>query len=140
MLSEHLARHRPLFDGLAIRYSIEAEDITGFFDRELMTGVLNNIINNAIRYTDRQIRIIARTSDGFLVIAVEDDGKGYPEVMLTEGEASFGAVNFERGSTRLGLYFASAIARLHQQDERQGGIRLSNGGSLGRGVFEIWLP
>ena len=46
-LSEHMARHVPLLDGLGIDYAIEADDINGFFDDDLLTGVLNNTINNA---------------------------------------------------------------------------------------------
>lgn len=139
-LSEHLARHKPLLQGLGIDYSVVAEDINGFFDDDLLTGVLNNTINNAIRYTKKQILLTASERDGYLVIGVEDDGQGYPENMQHNGTLSFKSLDFKSGSTSLGLFFASSVAKLHSEGERSGSIRLHNGGSLGGGVFEIWLP
>ncbi|MGM0769473.1 MAG: sensor histidine kinase [Pseudomonadota bacterium] len=139
-LSEHLARHTPLLQGLGIDYSVEAEDINGFFDDDLLTGVLNNTINNAIRYTKSRILLTACERDGYLVIGVEDDGQGYPESMQHSGTLSFKSLDFNSGSTSLGLFFASSVATLHNEGERSGSIRLRNGGHLGGGVFEIWLP
>ncbi|OZB16814.1 MAG: ATP-binding protein [Marinobacter sp. 34-60-7] len=139
-LSEHLARHVPLLEGLKINYEVDADDINGFFDEDLLTGVLNNTINNAIRYTKSRIRLTARQESGYLVIGVEDNGRGYPESMQHSGTPDFQALDFNSGSTSLGLFFASSVAKLHTDGERTGSIRLRNGGSLGGGVFEIWLP
>ncbi|MFL1453865.1 sensor histidine kinase [Marinobacter sp. GN3S48] len=139
-LSDHLARHTPLLEGLGLEYSVEADDINGFFDDDLLTGVLNNTINNAIRYTKSRIRLTAGEKDGYLVIGVEDDGEGYPETMQHNGTPNFKSLDFKSGSTSLGLFFASSVARLHSEGERTGSIRLHNGGSFGGGVFEIWLP
>ncbi|MGO1691467.1 MAG: sensor histidine kinase [Marinobacter sp.] len=139
-LSEHLARHTPLLKGLDIECSIVAEDINGFFDADLLTGVLNNTINNAIRYTKTRIRLTANEQDGYLVIGVEDDGEGYPEHMQHSGTLSFKSLDFNTGSTSLGLLFVSAVADLHCEGERTGHIKLHNGGPLGGGVFELWLP
>lgn len=139
-LREHMARHTPLLEGLGIEASIEASDITGFFDVDLLTGVLNNTINNALRYTRSRIRLTARSHQGFLVLGVEDDGEGYPESMQRSGTLSFKSLDFNSGSTSLGLFFASSVAQLHQEGDRSGSIKLHNGGELGGGVFEIWLP
>ncbi|MFN2362201.1 MAG: sensor histidine kinase [Marinobacter sp.] len=139
-LSEHMARHTPLLDGLGIELTIEADDINGFFDDDLLTGVLNNTINNAIRYTRSRIKLTASEREGFLVIGVEDDGDGYPESMQHSGTPGFKSLDFKSGSTSLGLFFASSVAQLHSEGDRTGSIRLHNGGSLGGGVFEIWLP
>ncbi|KPQ01200.1 sensor histidine kinase KdpD [Marinobacter sp. HL-58] len=139
-LSEHMARHTPLLDGLGIELAIEADDINGFFDEDLLTGVLNNTINNAIRYTRSRIKLTAIEREGFLVIGVEDDGDGYPENMQHSGTPSFKSLDFKSGSTSLGLFFASSVAQLHSEGDQTGSIRLHNGGSLGGGVFEILLP
>ena len=139
-LSGHLARHTPLLEGLGIDCSVEAEKINGFFDEDLLTGTLNNTINNAIRYTKSKIRLTAGERDGYLVIGVEDDGKGYPESMQHTGTLSFKSLDFKSGSTSLGLFFASSVAKLHSDGKRTGAIKLHNRGSLGGGVFEIWLP
>jgi signal transduction histidine kinase len=139
-LSEHMARHTPLLEGLGIQFELEADDINGFFDEDLLTGVLNNTMNNALRYTREKIRLKAAERDGYLVISVEDDGEGYPENMQHTGTPDFKTLDFNNGSTSLGLFFAASVARLHRKGETRGSIRLHNEGELGGGVFEIWLP
>ena len=139
-LAEHLARHTPLLQGLGINYSIDSADINGYFDEDLVTGVLNNTINNAIRYTSTRIRLSADKRDGYLVLSVEDDGEGYPESMQKAETQVFKSPDFNTGSTSLGLFFASSVAKLHREGARTGIIKLHNGGSFGGGVFEIWLP
>ncbi|SDW51193.1 sensor histidine kinase [Marinobacter mobilis] len=139
-LASHLARHQPLLSGHNITYDIVADDINGYFDDDLLTGVLNNTINNAIRYTRDRIRLTAIERDGYLVIGVEDNGQGYPEHMQKDGPVSFKSLDFNSGSTSLGLFFASSVASLHRNDDREGFIRVHNGGELAGGIFEIWLP
>lgn len=139
-LSEHMARHSPLLEGLGIEFEMDAGDINGFFDADLLTGVLNNTLNNALRYTRSKIRLTADEREDYLVITVEDDGDGYPERMQSTGAPDFKTLDFKTGSTSLGLFFASSVAGLHTKGEKTGSIRLHNGGRLGGGVFEIWLP
>lgn len=139
-LTNHLARHQPLLTGHGIQYDVVADDLNGFFDDDLLTGVLNNTINNAIRYTRDRIRLTADERDGFLVIGVEDNGAGYPEHMQKDGPVSFKSLDFNSGSTSLGLFFASSVAQLHRNGDKKGFIRIHNGGELNGGVFEIWLP
>lgn len=140
-LNEQLSRHQPLLEGYGIRYEVVADDsATGFFDEELIAGVITSSLNNAIRYTRSRLRLCAAERDGWLVISIEDDGNGYPESMREAGDALLRAPDFSTGSTSLGLYFASAIAHLHRNNGKRGRIELHNGGELGGGVFEIWLP
>jgi signal transduction histidine kinase len=139
-LVEQLAQHQVLMAARGLSLQSQADPIAGYFDRDLIGGVLNNILNNAIRYTRTAIRVSAREHDGYLVLSVEDDGQGYPEHMRAAPEQTRQGIDFATGSTSLGIYFAARIARLHQEGDRNGEIRLSNGGQLGGGVFEIWLP
>lgn len=144
-LDEQLAQHQVLMSARGITLEVEAAAVTGYFDGDLIAGVLNNILNNAIRYTQSAIRVSAREQAGYLIIAIEDDGEGYPEHMRQSTEQDspdlpHKGIDFSSGSTNLGIYFAARIARLHQEGRRQGEIRLSNDGELGGGRFEIWLP
>lgn len=138
--NEQIARHQPLMNGLSIQLEFISPDIAGYFDRDLLTGVLNNTINNAIRYTRSRIRLSAREDNQYLVLTVEDDGQGYPESMLEAPSQIHKGISFATGSTSLGLFFAGSIAKMHQQNDRNGFICLKNGGELGGGIFEIWLP
>lgn len=139
-LDEQLAQHQGLMAPRGLELEVASDPVIGYFDRDLIAGVLNNIVNNAIRYTQNKVRIRAREQCGYLVLSVEDNGQGYPEHMRTASEETARGIDFSTGSTNLGLYFAARIARLHQEGERNGEIRLTNGGDLGGGIFEIWLP
>lgn len=139
-LALQLARHQPLLEGRNILCTLQASEISGYFDHDLIGGILTNTINNAIRYTRSKIALAAREEDGYLIISVSDDGQGYPQEMLDDPKPCLNSLDFDTGSTSLGLYFASSVANLHRNGERSGFILLSNGGPLGGGVFEVWLP
>lgn len=140
-LHEQIARHQGLLDGYGLRHEVVADEGTvGFFDDELVAGIITSTLNNAIRYTRTRLRLAAREENGWLVLSIEDDGNGYPEHMRGASDALLRAPDFSTGSTSLGLYFASAIAHLHHNGNQRGEIRLRNGGDLGGGIFEIWLP
>lgn len=131
--------------GLELTYLCE-EDLSGFFDWDLVRGLLNSIIGNAQRYARSRIRLSAREEDGYLVIRVEDDGAGFPESHLrmlkaaAEDSQEEGSEEGIASHTRLGLYFASRIAEQHRAGDRVGHIRLANAQDLPGGCFELWLP
>jgi hypothetical protein len=49
-------------------------------------------------------------------------------------------IDFQTGSTGIGLYFSRIIAALHDSGGRKGTIAISNGGALGGAVFELRIP
>jgi two-component system sensor histidine kinase SenX3 len=112
-----------------------------YFDRDLVTGILLNALNNAYNYTLDKIRIAARIEADLLVLRVEDNGRGYPPHMLQSGgvDANKG-INFSSGSTGLGFYFSSQVAGLHQNGGQQGSLTIENGGAYGGGCFVVRLP
>lgn len=141
-LDTEIARFEPLFQSQDIACDIDCpDDLYGYFDRELVTGVLGNVLANTIRYAETKIRVSAEeTENGGFLICVEDDGPGFPDNMLNWQEDSQSRSDFLTGSTNLGLYFARQIARLHHQGDQQGRIELKNGGTLGGGIFRLQLP
>ncbi|MBI5740314.1 MAG: HAMP domain-containing histidine kinase [Nitrospirae bacterium] len=140
LIGETVLQNRPLLDFKGIELVTECdEDLIWFFDRELVSGVVNNVLNNAFRYAKTRIKIRAVEDKGRLVLSIEDDGGGYPASMLGEDVGATG-VNFRTGSTGLGLYFASLLAAMHKNKGREGSIALSNGGEYGGGCFTITLP
>ena len=125
-----------------IKLSISTVDsFTWYFYREIVISVLNNALNNASRYTKSAIELVATEENGYLVIEIHDDGNGYPKLLLDSPPGEIlNNINFQTGSTSLGIYFAEMVTRLHTHKERQGSIKLANGGRLGGGVFSIHLP
>ena len=140
-LEERMLHSRSMLEFRGIELEIDCdEDLVWYFDEELIAGVLNNAMDNAVRYTQDRLRLAAEEKDGYLVLHLEDNGRGFPEAMLVSGAPDGGGVNFSNGRTGLGLYFSSLVAGVHKNRDRYGFIEQSNGGVLGGGVFSIHLP
>lgn len=115
-------------------------DLYWELDEDLITGVIGNAFTNAIHYTRDRVRLTAAEVDGKLELRIEDNGQGYPPRMLRESIDSMRGVDFQGGSTGLGLYFSATAARLHRHGGRGGEVKLENGGPLGGGCFILRLP
>ena len=138
---EIMLEHVDMLDLRNISWRVDCDaDLHWFFDGELLSGVLRNIINNLYLYGRDEMLISAGEEDSFLCIRISDNGKGYPEQLLSLNENPAGKLDFRSGGTGLGLYFATQAARLHRHNKRQGFIQLSNDGLNGGGCFSIYLP
>ncbi|NOX76823.1 MAG: HAMP domain-containing histidine kinase [Gammaproteobacteria bacterium] len=136
---ELLASH-----GIQLQVDVD-EGLTGYFDRDLVSGVINTVIHNAYQYTRDIIFLSACEHNHYLMITVKDNGPGYPENMLCSRETYVPGVNFGTGSTGLGLYFASRVAALHENRGRRGYTETSNDGidnndGTKGGRFALYLP
>jgi two-component system, OmpR family, sensor histidine kinase SenX3 len=138
---EVLARAQPLADSKGVTLDCDCpEDLYGWFDHELVLGVLVQALHNALRYSRERVLLSAAALDTGVIFSIEDDGPGFPDFLLDQGNAAQRGINFETGSTGLGLYFADIVARLHQAGDATGRIRLSNHSRLGGGCFTLELP
>ncbi|MBW9257744.1 MAG: HAMP domain-containing histidine kinase [Candidatus Thiodiazotropha sp. (ex. Lucinisca nassula)] len=124
--------------GITVNYQSE-EGLVGYFDEWLMRGVINSLIGNGLRYSSSQILIHAASVDGYLVLSIDDDGDGFPQNMI-DAQTAQKHKKPQQGETQLGHYFASLVAHMHSNGEREGYIKLSNNQRLGGGSFSIWLP
>ena len=116
------------------------EDLVGYFDETLMSGVIGNIMNNALRYTKDNILIEANEEDnGMLCIAISDNGPGYPSSMLNNASPET-PISFSNGNTGLGLYFSKTITGLHKNKGRHGMVIIDNHGISNGGRCQIQLP
>lgn len=127
------------YSGIALDVDLD-KGLTWYFDYELISGVISHALNNATHYTKDKLRLSVKEEGGELVMRVEDNGSGYPDSVLEAGDAVSKGVNFASGSTGLGLYFSSMVAKLHKNRGRTGGIFLENGGNLGGSCFILRLP
>lgn len=143
-LEDVIMQNEPILQSKNIGVELECpDDLFWTFDRGLVFGVLDNILNNAFRYTKEKVKIMAGEEDGYLAMRIEDDGSGYPDCMLIERDQSGlfkKTVNFDTGSTGLGLYFSMLVARSHTNKGKEGSIAITNGGTYGGGVFTILIP
>jgi len=113
-------------------------NLDGYFDRNLIQGVVNSTLNNAFRYAQKKITLQAEQVGKELAIRIIDDGPGYPEDVLNQQKQH--AIDFKNKQTGLGLYFAQTVAELHHNGERHGRLELSNHTTTGGGVFSLYLP
>lgn len=141
-LVEELAQKNLLY--LQMRQlTIEREvdsDLAWYFDRDMVMNLLNDILVNAMRYCRGHIRIRASVDNQQLVIAIADDGPGFPQGMLELGSTASGPLALASGRTGLGLHLAGLIAKAHHRRGISGEIQLANGGPLGGSVFTLKLP
>ncbi len=115
------------------------EDLIWPFDSGLMASVVANIITNDIRYTNTSINVQASVIDEQLEITISDDGKGYPESMISSQNEVILGINQSTGSTGLGIYFAAQVASMHQKGNLMGCIQLTNAENSGS-IFKIKIP
>ncbi|WP_160671645.1 ATP-binding protein [Clostridium sp. C8-1-8] len=122
IIYKSISKFKKLIEGkkISIYYEIEDKlpDIVG--DSEKISWVLNNIISNAIRYTEKgAITVGAYKDDDNVFIYVKDTGRGIPKEFIEKIFEKFVRVEgFEvmPESTGLGLAIAKDIVKAHGGD------------------------
>ena len=89
-------------------------------DAALMYRVLENIINNALRYANRQIQLDFSLSGTMLSVTVTDDGDGFPPEILKKQEKKL-LIAAKDGHMGVGLSISRLLCRKHG-----GKLELSN--------------
>lgn len=142
ILNELLAQNSLYLENQHIEISCNADpDLLWYVDSDLIGNLLNDILNNSLRYCNQKIALSVNiTEHNELRILLEDDGPGYPDAMLNFTMDSMSEYATQHGRTGLGLYFAASIASSHQNRGQSGHIQLSNGGQYGGSVFTLTLP
>lgn len=109
-------------------------------DEDLMRQVLTNLIDNAIKYSPHQGKIIVRSKEeeGFVRVEVEDFGPGIPRdelpLMFRKFSRFLRPIKEQVKGTGLGLYLSKYFIELHG-----GTIRVNS--EVGRGtIFTFTLP
>jgi signal transduction histidine kinase len=133
-LVDELVREARGISQVAIEQDCSAAPSLAFFDATLVRMVLNNALQNALRYARHGVRIGVTEQDDYFVFTIRDDGDGYPDGVLADLGAS--AV-VSRSGTGLGLRLAGRIAQQHENAGKRGAIELANDGG---GVFRLRLP
>lgn len=138
LLTECLENARESYPAKDFQLDSEGSVIV-FADRHRIEQLLTNLLNNAVKYApDTQVvKVICRTSEGLLEVAVQDYGIGIAEEHLEHLFERFyrvdgNALQFQ--GLGLGLFICAEIVRRHG-----GEIRVES--TLGSGsVFFFTLP
>ncbi|HEY1375735.1 MAG TPA: ATP-binding protein [Gemmataceae bacterium] len=138
-----LDRHRPRAEANGLRLEVAAPagpSVTAWADEEAVDTILDNLVDNAIKYTQAGGRVAVRwrAADGRSVVEIEDTGIGIPERDQSRVFERFYRVDRARarelGGTGLGL---SIVKHLVQAMGGEVGVR----SAMGRGTtFTVRLP
>lgn len=116
--------------GIVLRMACPHDDAE--FDRSLMYIATRNLLVNAVRYARHSVRLRVEKQEGWLTIAVDDDGPGVPHAERERVFDPFHRVDNSRdrntGGYGLGLSFVKLIAEQHGgsvyvTDSPEGGAR-----------------
>lgn len=119
-----------------LNLQIQAADLpTLQIDYGLFLTVAENLINNAARFAEKQLKISLNHEQGLLCLTVSDDGPGYPAEMLQNSPRPF-AKSTAANHMGMGLYTGSLLCQKHG-----GSLRLQNspnGGAEASAFFKIF--
>jgi two-component system phosphate regulon sensor histidine kinase PhoR len=139
-----LERHRARAEAKGVSLDAEppnaAAPVTAWADEEALGTILDNLVDNAIKYTPAggRVRVRWRTADGEACLEVEDTGVGIPERDQSRVFERFYRVDKARarelGGTGLGLSIVKHLAQV-----MQGTVGMRS--TVGRGTtFTVRLP
>ncbi|MCD4682192.1 MAG: GHKL domain-containing protein [Bacteroidales bacterium] len=118
---------------LAGQFIISADEVH-------LTNTFLNLLDNAIKYSEREpdITVTSVNKDNFIIISVEDKGKGIPAQSLDKIFEKFYRVphgnKHDVKGFGLGLYYVKQVLEAHH-----GKIKVRS--EINKGSrFEIWLP
>jgi two-component system phosphate regulon sensor histidine kinase PhoR len=139
LITTVLATYDPMIRVKGLDLTASCEPITIKGDPFKLEQLLANLIDNALKYTDKgQISVVCELKEGKATIMVKDTGIGIPREHLGRIFERFYVVDKSRsrsmGGTGLGLSIAKHIAALHG-----GKIEVSSTPYMGS-TFTVKLP
>ncbi|MER1990368.1 MAG: HAMP domain-containing sensor histidine kinase [Solibacillus isronensis] len=116
-LKERLFSKRWKLDDKQMELVYELEQVEVFADEQLMEQVWDNLLSNAIRYSEDKGKIIVTCSkkDNQIFVTIKDNGIGIPEEALEKVKERFYRVDPSRSSqsSGLGLAIVTEIVNRH---------------------------
>lgn len=129
---------RAVDNHIQLTLKVQEQSIFAFADIGLIARVLENLLDNALKFTPehKQINVSLTEKETAIVIQVQDNGKGIPEKELSKVfERFYQASNNHRNQPGgLGLAIAKRIMELHH-----GTIEVTSSTAKGT-LFTVTLP
>jgi signal transduction histidine kinase len=141
ILEDVVAQQSTLLSLSNIQLITECHDeLFCYCDNALVSNALCTLVNNAQRYCLSKVMLSVVQEDDYVVFCIEDDGKGYPESLLSFGRKQLPKIDLANGNTGLGLFFSETIAQLHVKGDKRGFILTDNNSRFGGARFKLYLP
>lgn len=97
-----------------IKVSVLVQKMTDMeLDHGIFLTVAENLIGNAARYAQSEVRIHLIRDGRLLVLSVKDDGPGFPAWMIQNGPKPFGKGTEDSAHFGMGLYSSQALCVKH---------------------------
>lgn len=106
--------------GIQFNNNVNPNTPNVYVDKVRVVEILNNLISNAIKYTQKgNVTVSTKYDDNFVTVSIQDTGKGIPRENLPKlGEKFYRVDNYlgseivRPGGTGLGLYVTLGLVRL----------------------------
>src|SRR5215210_5610613 len=110
---EDVIINKDFFKNTNLKLSYQPRDIFIEADKQQLTRVISNLLDNAIKFTKEggTISIIAEKKDSQVFVIVKDTGQGIDPEILPQLFSKFVSKSFE--GTGLGLFIAKNIVEAH---------------------------
>ena len=84
-------------------------------DAEAIERAIRNVVENALRYARHEVEVLIDEEGDDVIVAVRDDGPGFPAAWLEQGVGRFAAGDSpeSHGGAGLGLAIVDAIVGSH---------------------------
>lgn len=114
------------------------EGVAVFADPRAFQRTVENLLRNAVRYAQQEVRVEVSEEDNGLRVAVHDDGPGIAEELREKVLAPFIRIDDHRG--RAGGGAGLGLAIVQRIVARHGGRLAIRTSPLGGAVVETWWP
>jgi len=113
LLNEIESNVRQLVQGKEILFSdsVSLDEVN--IDKSVFFRILENLLQNALRYSKKQINIDISQKDRFLVLTVKDDGEGFTEEDLRKAATVFYSKDKGKEHFGIGLSVCRMLCEKH---------------------------
>lgn len=138
LVKDAVGLHQPAYDlkGVRLDVLVPEDPVTAAVDRDRITQVIGNLLDNALRVTDEggSVGVDLSTTATDLLVTISDTGPGLSDASLAKAfDRYFQDDRDTRGGSGLGLAIVDALVTLHG-----GSVTASNTGTGAR--FTVKLP
>lgn len=107
----------------ALKFTSESNCEAVVTDGAVLEQIVTNLISNAVRYAEKEIRLDCRCTDGHLLITVSDDGEGFSDEALVHASETY----FTEEDKAKGVHYGLGLAICRELCEKlEGKISFGN--------------
>ena len=123
--------------GIEGQLMLPEQPLYGYVDKEAYRKIISNLINNAVKYCEKYVRVTLSGNEENIVVVCENDGPVIPQELRDKIFTPFfradSAVNTATPGSGIGLALAHTLAELHTGT-------LSIDDSMQLNIFRLTLP